>query len=52
VCTVNAHQIEQKTNVRVGAIVIPLNYLAVSAIARGMSLEMALNLIPIMNAAR
>lgn len=35
-----------------GAIIIPLNYLSVSAISRGMSMSMALNLIPIMNAAR
>ncbi|KAL4751058.1 hypothetical protein BDW72DRAFT_212962 [Aspergillus terricola var. indicus] len=33
------------------AIIIPLNYLSVSAISRGMSMSMALNLIPIMNAA-
>jgi hypothetical protein len=36
----------------IGAIIIPLNYLSVSAISRGMSMSMALNLIPIMNAAR
>ncbi|KAL5354932.1 MFS transporter, MCP family, solute carrier family 16, member 10 [Aspergillus floccosus] len=31
-------------------IMVPFNYLSVSAIARGMSMPMALNLVPIMNA--